>query len=153
MTQAQQADAANATQAVEDAAINRAAQLKAAQIGARGKMMDALSVIRSLPKPLPLHGALTIIAELRRAISTGEIEGRSGRPIHLSPTQRRAADNALAELQAIEHHNAFTAPRTGAPYRTRRNALEALHDASPPLKGAVADRLAKARVINAFEAF
>jgi hypothetical protein len=95
--------------------------------------------------------ANSVLGELRQDITNGDpVRGVNGRPIQLSPTQRRDADKALSELQMAELSNGLKgAGVTGwdnRDYIARKPALAALYAAAPPLKDVLNLRLSAAKI-------
>ena len=91
-----------------------------------------------------------VIGDLRRDLAKGGVLGRSGQPIQLSATQLRDGDKALAQLQMVEMHNGLKAAEVPGwhqqAFMTRKDALQALYQAAPPLKDVLTLRMAAAKV-------
>lgn len=94
--------------------------------------------------------ALAVITDMRRDARAGTLIGMNGRPIALTPSQRREVDDALSHMAMAEMRNALIA--TGAKgwaqksYMPIGDSMERLAEAAPPMPGALREALAAAKV-------
>jgi hypothetical protein len=138
----------------QDDAPAAVAYLKKLDPPTRGYVLSQVFTEKGSGKINPLERARlanSVVSSLRRDLAEGQpIRGVSGRPIALTADERRKADEALGKLQMAELSNGLKGAGVKGwaqrDWMTRRDAMDALDKASPPLKQLLSLRMKSDKV-------